>query len=46
VHLPDEQSIYFDTENDEELQQRLNKKSTLMAWFQLNREDENANNYY
>lgn len=46
VHMPGQQSIFFDSENMEDLVQRLNKNSTLMAWFKLNETNENARQFF
>ncbi|XP_073399748.1 uncharacterized protein [Dendrobates tinctorius] len=47
VHLPNSQPLYFH-ENDsaDNIHQKLNSNSTLMAYFNLNKIDHNAHNYF
>ncbi|UYV71022.1 hypothetical protein LAZ67_8001449 [Cordylochernes scorpioides] len=47
VHLPNTQALYFN-ENDsaDNLHQKLSKSSTLMEWFKLNQNDQEARNYF
>ncbi|UYV64281.1 hypothetical protein LAZ67_3000144 [Cordylochernes scorpioides] len=47
VHLPNAQALYFN-ENDsaDTLHQKLSKSSTLMEWFKLNLNDQEARNYF
>ncbi len=46
VHLPGEQSVYFQEGNEElALDTALVKRSTLQAWFDLNRRDQNAREF-
>ncbi|UYV71113.1 hypothetical protein LAZ67_8001784, partial [Cordylochernes scorpioides] len=47
VHLPNAQALYFN-ENDsaDNLHQKLSKSSTLMEWFKLNQNDQEARNYF
>lgn len=47
VHLANKQPVYFTRGREEEgLERANNKQSKLSAWFQLNEEDEDANQYF
>ena len=46
VHLENEENIYFEEGHEKEAYTRAEKIDTMLtAWFKLNKEDENAQNY-
>jgi ATP-dependent DNA helicase PIF1 len=46
IHLPNEQEMYFNEGEEEEAVQRGGRQNTkLMAWFELNRTDEEARTF-
>ncbi|GBM39915.1 hypothetical protein AVEN_250234-1 [Araneus ventricosus] len=46
VHFPDQQAIvYQDGQEDEAVPRAATRQTTLTAWFELNKNDEDSHNY-